>query len=208
MAARTLKAVRWRFLEETEQLLRWFQSQAPPGTTACDAVHRSSREMTVIRLHDSWARFCRELILISAYARPRTETGQTVQRAPGIRSRQDVVTSWQSTFPRSQRPRYEPHWATASDALGLAQRVQLGNFLTVSAALSSNTSPAEPLRRMRNFFAHRGHGTALFLPAVMSRHGVSRVSPDQFLGHLVPPGVSVFEHWVLSLRVIAADACL
>src|SRR5260370_15756449 len=60
-------------------------------------------EMVVIRLHDAWARFCRELIILSAFGHTHTLSG--VPLAPcsaAITSRNLVVPTLFSTYKKKK----------------------------------------------------------------------------------------------------------
>ena len=59
-----------------------------------------------------------------------------------------------------KRLRWEPKWATAAACIDAAQVLNIQNLTSVSAALGAANSPAEPLRHIRNYFAHRGRGNS------------------------------------------------
>src|SRR4051812_34656847 len=75
-----------RFLQETEWLRRAASeasgalTQGPPPLSPL----RLPCEMAVVRLHDAWSRFSRELIVLSAGAKPSTAAGVKLPLAPGV----------------------------------------------------------------------------------------------------------------------------
>jgi hypothetical protein len=208
LAVSSLAAIQRRFLWETAALLTWFDTPLPDPPGGCPPVHLSSEEMCVIRLYDSWSRFCRSLIIASAADRPATLGGVRLGRAPGISHRQDVLPTLRATFPRGKVPWWEPHWGIALDAIDAAQRLRVVNFPQISAAFGVVGSPADDLRRTRNFFAHRSEGTMAWVTNMMASYGLGATARARdLIRQLVPPGVTVFEQWVHRLRAIARTAC-
>jgi len=206
MAAESLLGCYRRFLAETAWLLTAFDAGlAGLGSAhALGELHRLSGEMAVVRLHDAWGRFCRELIISSAGCRPFTASGVRLVCPPGIRGRPDVIPFLLNSY---NKPRtYEPKWAVSHDCLDAAQRIGIANFATVTAAIGSTNSPVEDLRRVRNFFAHRGKWSA---DEVRSRFSFPVGSPltlEALAGQLVPPGITRMESWVNGLRTVAGAA--
>ncbi len=123
-----------------------------------DRADRLACEMAIIRLHDCWARFSRELIVLSAGACPFTARGSRLPLAPNIKSLNEVNPVLMSTFKKRS---IEPSWARPIDAIDAAQRLKIANYHTVAAALGALNLPAEEIRPLRNFFAHRAINTAL-----------------------------------------------
>jgi len=157
-------------------------------------------EMTVIRMHDAWARFCRDLIVLSAAGNTITVGGTSL--AP---SRPDIHNS-ASVIPillTVKRWRYEPKWATASIALDAARSLSIQNLPNVSAALGAANSPAEPLRHIRNYYAHRRRETSTL--ALGTGYFTTNNLPDVIhLNSYTSGGLTVIESWV---KVFDAVAC-
>ena len=160
--------------------------------------------MAVIRLHDSWARFCREVTIAAAADRPVTATGVQLARAPGIRKSSEVVPRLLSTY--SKRRLYEPKWAHARECIDAAHRLGIANFPTVAAALGASNSPAEEINLVRNFFAHRCKDTALkiriYSPFVLA----ASLDVESLVGEIIAPSTTRMEMWVLGLQSIAEAA--
>ncbi len=185
-----------RFVVETSMLLDCFNNA---HNTICPA---QVKEMSVIRLHDSWARFCEELIVVSSYACPNSLNGMHVPKVPRVRSRQVALTQ---AMVRTRRGRRKPRWADANESISAAQRLGIVNFPNVSAGLGLTPSPVDDLRRMRNFFAHRNVTTAQHVRNIAHSIGApTQTRPTDLLGWLQPPsGVSQFETWVIRLQQMA-----
>lgn len=194
-----------RFLSETAWLLDYFKiSLSELGTPISQQrLYRLSGEMTVIRLLDAWARFCRELVIISAGCNPLTVRGTQLARAPGIKRRTEVIPTLMSTY---SRRRYEPNWAQATECVDAAQRLRIRNFSTVSGAIGAVGSPVDDLRRVRNFFAHRGKGTVdqvqlctFYVPSL-------NFDLESLVGQIVHPGTTRMESWIVNMRALGEAA--
>jgi len=163
------------------------------------------QEMCVIRLHDAWARFCRELIIISSYARPYSANGQRIPRVSGLRSYRQALRAIEEC-PRRHRRRYEPRWAYARESIQIATCVGISNLSNVSAGIGLTPSPLEELRQVRNFFAHRNARTAQMVRDVAVQEGLP-TRPLDLVNYLQSPsGVTRFESWVIQLQLMASIA--
>jgi len=205
VAAESLLGCYRRFLAETAWLLTAFDA-ALAGLKAAHPLgelHRLSGEMAVIRLYDAWGRFCRELVISSAGGRPFTASGVRLACPPGIRDRPDVIPLLLSSY---RRRIHEPKWAVSLDCLVAARRIGIANLATVTAAIGSTNSPAEDLRRVRNFFAHRGKWSADEVRLNCTFPVGSQLTLEALVGQLVPPGITRMESWVDDLRTVAGAA--
>ncbi len=193
-----------KFVTETEWLLQEFTIAVYQlSVDSIDKSARLSAEMSVIRLYDAWARFCREIIVLSAGGRPCTANGYRLPPVPGINEISEVIPFLFDSYPRRYRPRFEPNWARPDKAIQAGQRLNIPNKFTVEAALGATNSPAENLRPVRNFLAHRGKNSA---NRVRNQNFVSttdKVNVESIIGKLVPPGIMLFEKWVLDFRSVA-----
>jgi hypothetical protein len=187
-----------RLQREMAWLLTEFSSAASGSR---DRQHQLACEMAVIRLHDSWARFCREVVILSALGNVVTGGGQMLARShPSLIARSAVVpfclrvSGW----------KWEPRWGDATSCVRAAQYLMIQNLVNVSSALGAANSPAENLRRVRNFYAHRhvrtsaeAMGTNLFVGG----------SPTVFhLNNYATGGMRTFESWTQGLVVVATAA--
>lgn len=192
-----------RFLAETAWLLLEFNVCHSALKNGDSRLHRLGGEMAVIRLHDAWARFCRELVIRSAGCTPYTATGLRLNRVPGVGRRADVVPQLLSTYPNR---RYEPRWHDAVECINAAQRLRITNLATVSGALGATSSPVTDLRHVRNFFAHRWKGTADQIRRRSFFNASMQFNLEDLVGQLVPSGITRMESWIIDMRDIAEAA--
>lgn len=194
------------FASETTLVVQRF-TDSLNAQSACRDIHRDAREASAIRLHDAWARFCRELIVSSASSAPLTANGTIVTRAPGIQNRRQVTPTLRATYVKGKPSWWEPRWADATEAIGAAQRLRLSNLASISAALGASPSPADHLRIVRNFIAHRNEATAQALAVVATAVQAPSTTVEDILVQWSPPGQRVLEEWAARLRLIAFAAC-
>jgi hypothetical protein len=160
-------------------------------------------EMAVIRLHDAWARFCRELVILSAYGHTSTLGGlQLTPSDAAIKSRSSVVPFLLKKY---KRRKYEPKWARADECIEAASRLSIVNLPIVSAALGATNNPADAIRHVRNFYVHRGKDAALL--AKSTNCFLDPRCPHVFdLAEYTSGGNRVIESWTAALIVVATAA--
>jgi hypothetical protein len=160
-------------------------------------------EMAVIRLHDAWARLCRELVIMSAAGDISTLSGTWLSPSiPAIKNRADVIPHLLSTY---KKRIFEPRWASPSDCLEAAQKLRIQNLPTLSAAVGALNSPAETMRNVRNFYAHRSKETCRKALATGCFSTSSR--PLVFdLASYKPGGETIIESWISGLCAVADAA--
>lgn len=187
-----------RFYRESAWLLGAYQSAVRKYSMAFHREYELAADMAVVRLHDSWARFCREAVILSACGRTQTLSGTVVSSATGISGRRDVIPKLLSTY---SRPRFEPRWHIAHECLDAAKRLQVSNMQSLHA-LGATGSPSEELRHLRNYIAHRNADTAT---KVQLSPGLAGLGTHKSIGlsRFVNGGVSQLESWVIDLRAIA-----
>lgn len=180
-----------RFIQESAWLSREFAAALKqPSDT-----NRLICEMAVVRLHDSWARCCRDLIVQSACGRTMTMSGTWINPAPTVTGEGSVVPTLLATF---KNKKSEPKWFDAGECIESAQRLKVENLTAIAGALGAMTSPAENLRRVRNFYTHRGQYTAR--EAAKHATFTKPQMPDVFeLGKPSHPDLSYFDEWIMGL---------
>ena len=205
MSKNTLLRPYRNFLRETNLLLNVFSFSLGKVryTSGRNHIFRLSGEMSVIRLHDSWARFCRELVIQSAGCKPYTANGIQLPLAPSIRRKSEVISVLFNTY---QRRRFEPKWARPSECIDAARRLNIANLGTVSATIGATNSPAEDLRLVRNFFVHRAENSANEIKAKNLLATGIKINLENTAGVIVTPGVTMMESWIIDLRNIAEAA--
>ena len=208
MSTYSLRGLYSKFLRETTLTIGRFETPPPnaAAVVAVEHIHRDCREMCVLRLHDAWARFCRELVILSAGCRPITLNGARIPFAPHISGRNDVLPRLRSLYPRT-RGNWEPRWYIANECVNAAQRLNISNFVAVSTGIGLTPSPADHLRCMRNFLAHRGERTAIDVRRIAQSLGSHQgTKVDVILSQPTHPGMTVFEKWARDLQNMARIA--
>jgi hypothetical protein len=161
------------------------QRPAPRNWTSVDL-----RAVTyaVIEAANLWDSYCRAFYLSSAL-RAREASGSRVQVSPAtpIHSVEDAVTiAVHRVAPdlRSKsgpwKPRDEPDW---SRQLGVCLgTLNASNLPKINRAVGFQPEARNDLRTLRNFFAHKGQGTADKVNALPEKYGVrGDPSPVDFL---------------------------
>lgn len=206
MAGYYLSITYGKFVKETDWLLLEFDEAINRlSASSVDKPARLTAEMSVIRLHDAWARFSREIVVLSAGGRPYTANGYRLPTAPGIRKISDVIPLLLRSYSKPRR--YEPKWARSQECIQAAQLLHIPNFSTFAAAIGATNSPAEDLRPIRNFLAHRGEDSAKSVRnQSFFTNGTGKVNVEGVAGKLVPPGITLFEKWIIDFRLVAGAA--
>lgn len=195
-----------RLKREAGHLVVEFRHSCPFEAISCELTRPPMRAHCVIRLFDSWSRFCRSLVVTSAGARPVTAAAGRLPLAPGINSLTDVVPALRAHNPK-RPPWWEPRWGRASECIAAAKSLGIPNVATVSAAIGATPSPADDIRALRNFYAHRGEPALAPARAVAARLGiVGRVHPDVIPAYPTLGGMPLYERWVFDLFAIAEAA--
>lgn len=205
MAIVRLQTLAARFWSESDQTRRRFAHVFPTGHETCSNLHGWTQEMCLIRLQDAWARFCRELVLVSASEEPLTAAGIKLALAPGINRRSDALNRLRSIYNRFP---HEPKWFDPQACLRGATILNVANYAAISAGIGVTPSPLDDLRDLRNFVAHRSEQTAAQVRAAAVRnhlsqnHGVIAIleSPS-----VTPPG-TILQVWTEQLQTMAQIA--
>lgn len=199
-----LESIYKKFCRESDWLLAEFVSAITfIGLDSQQRVSRLNAEMAVVRLHDCWARYSRELVVLSAGAKPITANGKVVELAVGVHRIPDVIPALMATYKKNTK---EPKWAIPSQAIDAAQRLKIKNLTTVVAALGAMDSPAEEIRPIRNFLVHRSREGALDLRIHSGANFRARLTIEALAGSYVDSGVRQFEKWVIDLKNVALTA--
>lgn len=194
-----------RFLADTERLRAAFECPRPTDRAIVNVwpnVTLNTSEGCVVRLYDAWNRFCRELVIASAALCPITASGLVLAKAPKISDVADVLPTILLGL-KKPPPFGEPRWADAKECLNAAQILGIHNYPTVSAGIGATPSPADDIRYVRNFVAHRNQRTAILLRGIATTYGAPIAQVEGLLRHVVSPGISVFAKWIEELRILA-----
>ena len=138
---------------------------------------------------------------------PKTVTTGRLPRAPGVNTRSDVISTLIALSPKPKPPHWEPRWADAGECLRAAKALRIANYATVSSALSSTPSPADDVRVVRNYFAHRSEKTAKAAALIPTKYGLRvQAHPDAIAIAFVAPGMMLLELWVAQFLSLADAA--
>lgn len=193
-----------RFLREAERLCSIFEESISHRKPPIPSARQLAAEMAVVRLHDAWYRFCRELVIVSASEKPTTVVGRRLGRAPGITSRADVIPTLLSTY---NNPRlFEPNWALGHVCIECAQRLAVNNLSEISASIGSSNSPADDLRVVRNYYCHRGRDTAEKVKRMSWFSSNMQIEPWSIPGMKVSGGITLYRDWVNRLQAVSFAA--
>jgi len=158
----------------------------------------------VIRLHDLWASHCRQLIICSADAHFRTYSGVRLPRASSLPPKARPIPwlrdNW--TSGKRMKPSWEPNWHIPDQYLRAAQLLGIGNYVTVSNALSAVTI-VEQIRYTRNALVHSLPATYWKLRILSASLGLPwNVNPVNIIYSRVNgTGPLLFDHWISELRL-------
>lgn len=183
----------------------WLQGEF--AKASADPDSRRSQltcEMSIIRLYDSWARFCREAVIISAYGKTTTLSGTNLKSSslPAITSRSQVIPVLIATY---KKRLHEPDWERVDQFVDAGQRLALQNLSTLAAAFGATNSPADEIRHVRNFYAHRRQGSCA--NALATNHFPLLHRPIVFrLNEYRTGGSTVLESWIQRLLAVAVAA--
>jgi hypothetical protein len=104
-----------------------------------------------------------------------------------------------------RKRRNEPFWYSSSECIDAGQRLKIQNLKSVSAALGAANSPADLLRDVRNFYAHRKKSTAQ--RAIVAGNFTGSHRPKVFhLNSYAKAGITIIESWKDELIAIASAA--
>lgn len=205
MANVRLQTLAAKFWGEADLVLRRFSHVFPNGNETCSALHVWTQEMCVIRLQDAWARFCRELVLVSASEQPLTTGGMPVPRAPGISRRGDALSALRRVYTRFP---HEPRWFDAQACLNAATILNIRNYAAVSAGIGVTPAPLDDLRTLRNFLAHRSELTAADVRATSLRNslpaGLDAISILKSTSSSA--AMTILQLWIKQLQTMAQIA--
>ena len=160
-------------------------------------------EACVVKMHDCWARFCRDVVLLSATGGTVTTSGRVLTPPrSGVKNISQALAFIASNWGR--KPSFgEPRWGDQNECLKAAQILGVANYATISAAIGSTPSPADYLRLTRNYVAHRNHRTAAHLVTVATAVGCPHRAPSSILRWVQPGTGATFDSWQAQLDIIA-----
>ena len=203
---RPLVAVYRSFSGEALAIAGRFDDASARPIAAPSGLLVDAQEACIVRLLDAWARFSRELV-VEGTVGTTTMGGTRIAACPGVRTHRDVVPELRRRQTNRKAPWWEPRWHSASECLDAVRVLGLANATTIQSALGAANSPAEDLRKVRNFIAHRSEKTAQgMLEVARNIPAPPSVRPAALSATLIPPGITLFRSWVTDLLAIAHAA--
>jgi hypothetical protein len=177
-------------------------------------VNRNGAWYCLIRLHDAWAHFCRQAILLSAAGGVLTKQGRLLPRAALLRPGDDpfvvLKREWRTTKQPAPWMKQGPALDLPSLAVTAARLLGISNYVQFSSGMGATANAPLELKACRNFLAHRHFDTAQ-APAIDTlRRRISApagtVAVGALAAQLIPGGVTVFEEWCIELGDLASAA--
>lgn len=205
MADYELRSVYRRFVKETWNIKGVFSEKAGAADDPWKRRRRWVNEMCVVRLHDAWARFCRDLLLWSARGDVLTIGSTYLTKSTAIPTIPMALKMAQGT-PGVRMLGGEPPWHRAVECAKVAKHLTIQNYIVVSGALGSTPSPAEELMKVRNFVVHRRMNNWMKVRSSVSGGLPVSSAMDGYLEDGVQAGVPRLVSWIYQLRDIALSA--
>ena len=149
-------------------------------------IHEDGQALLVVKLQNSWASFCRDLIDISASSNTRCvrRAANSVARDMGFGN---LV------------------WHSSEFVVRVAEHLTLTNADQIALYLSANISSAH-VTNVRNYIVHPGSRTESKYREVASAEGVPRADVGTLLNVRSSGGATLFERWVKDFQRTANNA--
>lgn len=161
----------------------------------------SFAEIAVIRFHDNWCYFCKELILLSASGRATTYNGVILKKPKGINSFSDIKRILINEAPKM---RNGPNWAITDQCINAAKKLNIENYQAISLSFGATGSPSDDLRIVRNFFVHKSSKeAALKIKSASWYRPHMKLCVEDILFRRMLGGDFVVNFWIDRLLLIA-----
>ena len=176
------------FVDYTNALVRRFDVPVPshdPFYSTCPMIHEDGQALLVVRLQNSWAEFCHELINISA-----SNDTRCVHRA--------------ATYVASDMGHSYPVWHSPEFVVRVAKHLTLTKVDLIDLYLGANLSSGR-VTDVRNYIVHPGSRTESKYREVAAAEGVPDVGVGRLLNIRFSGGATLFERWVKDLQGTASS---
>lgn len=169
----------------------------------------------------TWANYCRSYYLSCTVLKARQIAGCRVSHARGaitdersglleaIRELKPTALPHIGTGARIET-KYEPTWHEKKTLLTLSRQMSFSNNSDIVSALSYPTSFMDDLPTVRNFFAHRCHGTARKVEGLAAKeYGIAQLHHPADLINKTLSGRAepLIIEWLLDMRQIGVALC-
>ncbi len=157
----------------------------------------------IVKLHDSWAYACRQIVLSSASGDWITRKNLRLNRGSAVPTREDPLTTLRASWTKTGKPmdpNWEPHWFVPDTAIRAATLLGARNLTEITNAFGAVQS-AEPLRITRNVVAHSLPNTWQRFRTLQRGLPVQQSSsPTEFVFSRVGNQPRLIEWWASELR--------
>ena len=151
---------------------------AREGSSSDRATDRRT-SFVVIELANLWAQFARAYYLACALGGSDSQGSPVVTRSSRLNSVNDAITIavWANNqklilTKKTWRPRDEPDWNQPAVLHKSLSAIAARNKANVESATSVGSKVFEHLPKARNFYAHRGPGTAPIAVRIATRYPI------------------------------------
>lgn len=194
-----------------DRLLREFKNAGP---AAADRDRLAT--YCAIEVGNAWDSFLRSFYL-SCVTRARQRSGAVVRVSSGVviaTEHAAIIECLKATgrsvpTGASIAPREEPDWGSKVTILKVARHLSLSNVKTIENGFSVKTDVYEHMKTVRNFYAHRGQGTAKKISGLSQRLSLTntRRATELLFMRMPRRPQTVFEQWVAECRIVAYGIC-
>ncbi len=204
----SLVKIYYKYADQTDRVIGRFNKVSSlyrqKVNSSYHPYYRYCCEYSVVLVHDIWSRFCRDIIIESAYSQPITATGRRIPKAPGISDKGSVLDKIKrfngnsAIFP----------WHITIRCTRLSNRLRLNNSATINTSLVTTPSYNYTISLIRNFFVHKNKISA----DKMRKHFDDDLSfpfnydPTGLITDINPSGTTNLEEWVNWQKTIARNA--
>ncbi|MYB76098.1 MAG: hypothetical protein F4X83_03180 [Chloroflexi bacterium] len=179
------------FVDSTDALVLRFDVPVPstePFNTTCPLIHEDGQALLVVKLQNSWASFCRELVATSA-----SNNSGSVRKAANF---------------VSQYMGYDhPVWHSPEFVVRVAKHLALPNECRIDLHLSASLSSGQ-VTGVRNYIVHPGDRTESKFQEVAAAIGTPGVGVGKLLNFRYSGGTTLFERWVKDLQRTARNTTI
>jgi hypothetical protein len=191
------------------------ESLLAPVTGKHDAEADRVVSHVIINAMSAWAGFAREYYLSCAIARPKTMLGNRVSHSLSTITDERLallhsisVLKGKTLTATRIAPRDEPAWQEKRALSALSVSLSLSNASSVVSALSYHTTFFDEMPTVRNFFAHRSHGTAEKVQRIAKKYGAPSARPTELI-NTVRSGATqtIAQEWLGDMKQIGLVLC-
>lgn len=174
--------------------------------------HHALAEYCIIQLHDSWNRFVRDLVLYSASGNAISSSERSIvpSRQYGALNQEDAMSLIRGKWspPRAKPSYWEPSWFDFKQMDRALTILDPSNRADIASAVGARNNPAESLRALRNFCAHRGISSSRKLLADSTSWApLGWRNPLELAFRTYPRGLSSpFHDWCDGFELVARAA--